>query len=184
MNIINAIAQLRDDLKIWVTHNLNALNNKIEEKTVTIDNILDSTSLNPVQNQAITNEINNLNNLIGDTTVSEQISQAISKQEHFSGDYNDLTNAPNIITDEENNLIIADKLGNIIFQIDEEGVKTTSIKSNGKVVATEEYVQQYTEELEATDEEVVNVLFEADLLPVLLDDEGIITEFDNTMIFV
>ena len=50
--------------------------------------------------------------------------------------------------------------------------------------ATKEYVQTYTKGLEATDEEIASLLLEADLLPVLLDDEGIITESDNTMILI
>ena len=57
MNILNALKQLRDDIKTWVTNNLNALNAKIDEKTIPIDNKLDSTSVNPVQNQVIAKEI-------------------------------------------------------------------------------------------------------------------------------
>lgn len=53
-----------------------------------------------------------------------------------------------------------------------------------KIYASQEYVQQYIEELKATDEEIASLLLEADLLPVLLDDEGIIVEFDNTMILI
>jgi hypothetical protein len=48
MNILDALKKLRDDLKVWVTNNLNALDRKIDEKTVLIDSELSSTSTNPV----------------------------------------------------------------------------------------------------------------------------------------
>jgi hypothetical protein len=48
MNILEALTQLRDDLKTWVTINLNALNLKLEENIVSIDPTLDSSSINPV----------------------------------------------------------------------------------------------------------------------------------------
>lgn len=53
-----------------------------------------------------------------------------------------------------------------------------------RIYADREYVQQYIEELKATDEEIASLLLEADLLPVLLDDEGIIVESDNIMILI
>lgn len=76
MNILETLVQLRDDIKTWVTNNLQALNTKIDEKTIPVDNELSATSVNPVQNQAITNAINNIPT--------------------FSGDYNDLKNKPPI----------------------------------------------------------------------------------------
>jgi ABC-type Zn uptake system ZnuABC Zn-binding protein ZnuA len=48
MNILETLVQLRDDLKTWVTNNLNALNKKIDEKTIPIDSELSTTSTNPV----------------------------------------------------------------------------------------------------------------------------------------
>lgn len=53
MDILNALKQLRDDLKTWVTNNINALNVKI----------------------------NSINDSVGDTPVATQISQAINEQE-------------------------------------------------------------------------------------------------------
>ena len=76
MNILETLVQLRDDIKTWVTNNLQALNTKIDEKTIPVDSELSATSTNPVQNQAITNAINNIPT--------------------FSGDYNDLDNKPTI----------------------------------------------------------------------------------------
>lgn len=74
MNILETLVQLRDDIKSWVTNNLQALNAKIDEKTIPVDSELSATSINPVQNQAITNAINNIPT--------------------FSGNYNDLENKP------------------------------------------------------------------------------------------
>ncbi|MEE1084282.1 MAG: hypothetical protein UH850_11215 [Paludibacteraceae bacterium] len=120
MNILNVLKQLRDDIKTWVTNNLNALNTKIDEKTIPIDSELSSTSTNPVQNKAIKKAIDNIPT--------------------FSGDYNDLTNAPDISEDDSGNMIIADKSGNIIFKADAEGIHTTAVSLNGEAAATEKYV--------------------------------------------
>jgi hypothetical protein len=119
MNILDTIKKLRDDLKVWVTNNLNALNAKIDEKTIPIDNKLDSTSTNPVQNKIVTKAINNI--------------------PKFSGDYNDLTNAP-IIEDDSGNMVIADESGNIIFKVDADGIHTTAVSLDGEAAATEKYV--------------------------------------------
>lgn len=140
MNILDALKQLRDDIKTWVAANLNALNTKIDEKTFPVDTSLNATSSNPVENRIVTAEIADINKRVGNTSVAKQISTAISKQPHFSGDYNDLENAPNIAEDDEGNLIIADELGNIIFQTDEEGIHTTRLTLNGQAAATEGYV--------------------------------------------
>lgn len=120
MNILNALKQLRDDIKTWVTNNLNALNAKIDEKTIPIDSELSSTSTNPVQNKAIKKAIDNIPT--------------------FSGDYNDLTNAPDISEDSSGNMVIADESGNIIFQADKDGIHTTAVSIKGETAATEKYV--------------------------------------------
>ena len=120
MNILNALKQLRDDIKAWVTNNLNALNAKIDEKTIPIDSELSSTSTNPVQNKVIKKAIDNI--------------------PKFSGDYNDLTNAPDISEDDSGNMIIADESGNIIFKADADGIHTTAVSLNGEAAATEKYV--------------------------------------------
>jgi hypothetical protein len=120
MNILDTIKKLRDDLKIWVTNNLNALNAKIDEKTIPIDSELSSTSTNPVQNKAIKKAIDNIPT--------------------FSGDYNDLTNAPDIAEDNSGNMVITDESGNIIFKVDTNGIHTTAVSLDGEAAATEKYV--------------------------------------------
>ena len=151
MNILNALKQLRDDIKAWVTANLNALNTKIDEKTIPIDSELSSTSTNPVQNKAIAKEIDSINDRVGDTPVATQISQVINAQEHFSGDYNDLTNAPNISEDDSGNMIIADESGNVIFKADADGMHTTAVSINGEAAATEKYVDDAVGGIEIPD---------------------------------
>ena len=49
----------------------------------------------------------------------------------FSGNYNDLTNKPDIIEDGSDNLVIADPDGNVIFKVDSEGVHTTALEVDG-----------------------------------------------------
>ena len=120
MQILDALKQLRDDIKIWAINNFNALNAKIDEKTIPIDNELSTTSTNPVQNKAIANAIKNI--------------------PRFSGDYNDLINAPNIVEDDSGNMVIADESGNIIFKADSDGMHTTALSLNGEPAATESYV--------------------------------------------
>lgn len=122
MIILDALKQLRDDLKTWVTNNLNALNAKIDEKTIPIDNELSSTSTNPVQNKTITNAINNI--------------------PRFSGSYTDLTDAPNIAEDDSGNMIIADESGNIIFKANADGIHTTAVSLNGETAASQTYVDE------------------------------------------
>lgn len=130
MNILETLVQLRDDLKTWVTNNLNALNNKIDEKTIPIDSELSATSTNPVQNKVINAEISSLSDLVGNKSVATQISTAIANQDLFSGDYNDLTNAPNITDDGSNDLNIIDNDGNIIVKVNNTGIHTTEIEVN------------------------------------------------------
>jgi hypothetical protein len=98
MQILDALKQLRDDIKTWVANNLNDLNKRL---TKTINNI-----------------------------------------PKFSGDYNDLTNAPDISEDGSGNMIIADESGNIIFKADADGIHTTAVSLNGETAATEKYVDE------------------------------------------
>lgn len=122
MNILDTLKQLRDDLKIWVTTNLDAINAKIDENTIPIDSELDSTSTNPIQNKVVADAINNI--------------------PRFSGDYNDLVNAPDITEDGSGNITIADEDGNIIVKIDADGLHTTAISVNGEDVAAKSYVDE------------------------------------------
>lgn len=79
----------------------------------------------------VVNEVSTLNDLVGNTAVSTQIENAINKKPHFSGDYNDLTNKPDILEDNSGNLTIADPSGNVILSVDENGLNTTALSVKG-----------------------------------------------------
>ena len=52
----------------------------------------------------------------------------------FSGDYNDLENAPNIVDDGSKSVVYADEAGNIIARIDANGFESTTITSKSVIV--------------------------------------------------
>lgn len=112
MTIVETLIRLRDDLKTWVANNIAAKTEPISE------------------------EVDLLNTLVGDTPVSDQIANAINSQELFSGDYNDLENAPNIIEDNSGDVVISDSAGNVILKVDAEGVHTTAVEIDGEDVKT------------------------------------------------
>ncbi len=128
MTISESLKQLRDDLKLWVTNNLVALNTKIEMNTVPIDTALDNTSTNPVQNKAITEELDKLSAKIEDGG--------------FTGEYEDIPNAPTISNDESESMMVTDDFSNIIFEVNQQGIHTTNVTINGKKAATEVYVDE------------------------------------------
>jgi hypothetical protein len=92
---------------------------------------LSSTSTNPVQNKAIKEAIDNI--------------------PKFSGDYNDLTNAPDISEDGSGNMMITDESGNIIFKADADGINTTAVSINGEAAATEKYVDDAVANIDIPD---------------------------------
>ena len=53
--------------------------------------------------------------------------QTWNKKSDFSGDYNDLKNAPDILEDESGDLVYADVSGNVIVRIDKDGLETTHV---------------------------------------------------------
>ena len=81
-------------------------------------------------------EIDALQELVGDKKVSEQISEAISNQDLFSGDYNDLENKPNITENNSNSVVVADEMGNVVFKVNKDGVHTTALTLNGENIKT------------------------------------------------
>lgn len=69
-----------------------------------------------------------------DIHITDAERTAWNNKSDFSGDYNDLTNAPNITENNSGDLIIADNDGNIIFRSDGAGFETTTLTAQTVVV--------------------------------------------------
>ena len=71
--------------------------------------------------------------LVGTSSVEDQIEEALDNFETFSGDYNDLINAPDIAEDNSGDMAVADKDGNVAFKVDSEGrTHVTSLAVGGE----------------------------------------------------
>jgi hypothetical protein len=103
-------------------------------------NILDT--LKQLRDDIKTWVANNLNDL------NKRLTKSIDNIPKFSGDYNDLTNAPDISEDGSGNMVITDESGNIIFKADAEGIHTTAVSLNGEAAATEKYVDEAVANIE------------------------------------
>lgn len=148
MNILDALKQLRDDIKTWATNNFKALENKIEESTLPVDEALDSTSSNPIQNKAVAEEITSLNNRVGTKPLATQeyVSTAISDipKPDFTGYATETfvdsaiestkEEMGQIISSVSKDLQVVDEAGHIVFKVDEQGVQTTEVTIGGKTL--------------------------------------------------
>ena len=78
-------------------------------------------------------ELGKVKELVGTTSVEDQIEEALDNFETFSGDYNDLINAPDIAEDGSGDMAVADKDGNVAFKVDSEGrTHVTSLAIGGE----------------------------------------------------
>ena len=156
MHILDALKQLRDDIRTWITNNLVAINNKIEENKINITddgsdnlsisdssgNVIMKVDAEGVHTTALTlsgedvqtkfdivdSKIDAVGDLVGETPVAEQISTAIANQPEVE--------LPNITDDGSGEFNIADPNGNIIFKVDSTGAHTTDLTLNGESVTT------------------------------------------------
>lgn len=53
---------------------------------------------------------------------------------HFSGDYKDLNNAPHIVNDNEDEVVICDSQGNVILRATAEGLNVAAVYVNGEAI--------------------------------------------------
>lgn len=58
---------------------------------------------------------------------------------HFSGNYSDLSGAPNASNDNEEELIICDAAGNVIMRVNANGLNAAAVYSNGKLLSFPDY---------------------------------------------
>ena len=96
-----------------------------------------------VGGKSVSTHINTVNSHISNTDihVTDAEREAWNARSDFSGDFNDLINAPNITEDESGEVVYADEDGNIIARINADGFKTTKVSANnveinGKSVTT------------------------------------------------
>lgn len=64
------------------------------------------------------------------TTNLHAVEEAIKNKKDFSGKYSDLTDAPDISNNSKDELLITDKYGNAILQVNEDGLNVTEVKTN------------------------------------------------------
>lgn len=75
-----------------------------------------------------------LSNYYTKTEIDEAISNINTGESNFSGDYTDLNNAPTIVNDNEDELIICDSNGNIIVRVNANGLNTTNLYLNNTLI--------------------------------------------------
>ena len=117
-NLLEVLVKLRDDLKLWVTNNLQALKNEIDLKSE-FSGDYEDLSNKPDINNMIETAIDPLEGVIEtlqgqDTTLQNNINAHIENDDihvtlndknnwnnksDFSGNYNDLIDAPDIADD-------------------------------------------------------------------------------------
>ena len=68
-----------------------------------------------------------------------------------TNDYNELLNTPNITDDGSDNLVVADKNGNKIFQVDASGATTTGVFADKAVIGGEDVIAKIEEHASDTD---------------------------------
>ncbi len=107
---------------------------KISGENITNSKIISALGFTPAQAATVENYV-------------KELKADIAAKTEFSGDYNDLTNAPAISDDQSNTLYIADASGNIIAKVDEEGIWATDVfLQNKSVLAAINKIQNITED--------------------------------------
>ena len=71
--------------------------------------------------------------------VTEEEKQNWNSKSNFSGNYDDLTNAPHIVNDNEDEVVICDSQGNVILRATAEGLNVAAVYVNGKAVSFPDY---------------------------------------------
>ena len=87
---------------------------------------------------------NTLNNHINDNKkhVSQSEKEYWNSKSDFDGDYNNLTNAPQITEDESGNIVYVDEQNNIIAKIDTNGFETTTVIADKFIADGQDIVEK------------------------------------------
>lgn len=155
---------------------------KLSGQTMTKDKLIEKLGYTPANEATVSADIAEIEAVIAEHADDSSV--------HFSGDYNDLTNAPDIFDDASNELSIADSQGRVIFKVDEAGAHTTKLKlASGDIdtqlntinAAIAEVSSDLTEHIESTPDiydDKSNELVIADpsgRVIAKIDDEGLHT---------
>ena len=87
---------------------------KISGENITSSKIISALGFTPAQSAAVEKYV-------------AELKADIDAKTEFSGDYNDLINAPAIVDDQSSVLYITDSQGNIIMEVNEDGIYTTDV---------------------------------------------------------
>lgn len=100
----------------------------VTAKSVVINGINIVTKLDE-HKESIDGVVEDLSTHTSDSTVHITADERIlwNNKSNFSGDYNDLTNGPDIKEDESGEVVYADEQGNVIVRIGEAGLETTQV---------------------------------------------------------
>lgn len=102
-----------------------------EEIETTVDNHIKDTDahITSDERELWTENVENLDSHKSDKTVhvTSTEKQTWNNKSDFSGAYADLIDAPNITENDSGNMVIADESGNVIMQVDSDGITTTNV---------------------------------------------------------
>lgn len=102
-----------------------------EEVETTVENHVNDTDAHVTSDERTlwNKNIENLDSHKSDKTihVTSEEKQTWNNKSDFSGAYADLLDAPSITENDSGNMIVADENGNIIMQVDENGLETTNV---------------------------------------------------------
>lgn len=137
-----------------------------DDHTHPVDSSLSSTSTNPVQNKVVKTELDKkattsaLDSHTSDTVkhITSTERTTWNNKSDFSGNYNDLEDAPNIVEDGTGTLKIMDQNDNIIMEIGKDGLNVAKLTVNG----TGDVATVLTQYEEAIDTNKTNIDKKAD----------------------
>lgn len=139
----NAIALNGEDLAV----KLQELANKVPDIDLSnyytkeeVDNALGNIDIPEVSLEGLaTEEALNTHANNEEIHVTAENKAAWDAKSNFDGDFNSLSNAPHIVNDNEDEVVICDSQGNIILRATAEGLNVTAVYVNGKAVSFPDY---------------------------------------------